>query len=464
MTFRGLRIDFAEHSGQLPEIVTDYRREAIRQIDFTVPLPEYGSEKCGLLESDEDKQRNNAVFTDSLKTFFQTPRLWKGDSAGDGKGSCRAGGRTLVIRAFSKSDTGNMEDEGEKRKRMELAKSGKTDDISATRFESSYLHLDGELPEVSVISELKVYGRNHWMSDDLACHPRFISGNAAARLMMSFPRLRRAHLQLSDGESRDMALREREREGGMILPTSALLSSLLTYLQGFARVLKSSSLQHLKLKYPGLMPENQENQPPPIPSIRGRDLLSANLGALSQQLVTLDLAGIFSNDLFSHELSWPHLQRLDLWTFMCTPAGDWMIEKDPEESDYELDAEPYEAVSDYMHDHQLPARIHYPKNPCRTLPRKDLVDEFFLAAGKAVARMLKLHCMIVLSEPSIFEFEYSSDGYSAGSVEWQTLSPSSPNPLTYKPCDEVIAAWKNAVSFRQGELEVLIRDAKSTRR
>jgi hypothetical protein len=165
------------------------------------------------------------------------------------------------------------------------------------------------------------------------------------------------------------------------------------------------------------MPENQDNRPPQIPSIRGRDLLSLNLGALPQQLVTLDLSGILRNDLFSHGFSWPHLQRLQLWMFMCTPSGEWMIEKDPADSDSDLDVEPYEDLSDHMHEHQLPARIHYPNNPCRTLPRKDLVDDFFLAAGMAAARMPKLQSMVVLNESSVLEFEYSSDCYSAGVVE-----------------------------------------------
>jgi hypothetical protein len=208
------------------------------------------------------------------------------------------------------------------------------------------------------------------------------------------------------------------------------------------------------------MPGNQDNQPPRIPSVGGHDLLSLNSGALSQQLVTLDLSGIFGIDLFSHEFSWPKLQRIQLWMFMCTPSGKWMIEKDPEESNYDLDVEPYEDLSDYMHGHQLPARIHYPNNPCRTLPRQDLIDGFFLAAGKAAARMPKLQSMVVLSEPSVLEFEYSSAGYDAGSVEWQTLSTFRPDPPTYRPCDEVIIAWKDAVASRQGELEISIRGSR----
>jgi hypothetical protein len=174
----------------------------------------------------------------------------------------------------------------------------------------------------------------------------------------------------------------------------------------------------------------------------------------------MDLTGIFSNDLFNLEFSWPHLQCLQLWMSMCTPSGDWMIEKDPEESDYEFDVEPYEDLSDYMHEYQLPARIHYPKNSCRTLPRQDLIDDLFLAAGKAVARMPKLQSIILLSEPSILEFQYSSDGYSAGVVEWQTLSTFRPDPPIYRPCDEVIMAWNDAVASRQGELEISIRGSR----
>jgi hypothetical protein len=209
-TFRDLHINSAERLTQLNDIVTYNRRIAIRRIIFTALLPEYGSEEYGLIETDEDRKRNNAVFTQAFRSLFQILRLWQDDAEGDGKGSCRTGGITLIIRAFSKSDAGNMEDASEKQRRIFY--SGE-DDIGATRFETSYLHLDGELPKVGVISELEVYGRNDWVSDDLTCDPRPISGEAVACLMGCLTRSRRAHIQLSDEESRDMILREREREG-----------------------------------------------------------------------------------------------------------------------------------------------------------------------------------------------------------------------------------------------------------
>jgi hypothetical protein len=146
----------------------------------------------------------------------QTLRLWQNDSVGDGRGNARAGGIKLVVRACSKSDTGNIEDATKKQERID---SEGSDDIGATRFESNYLHLDGELPEVAVVSELEVYGRNYWTSDDLSCDPRPISGEAVACLMGYLPQLRRAHVQLSDEESRDMALREKERESKMTSPS-----------------------------------------------------------------------------------------------------------------------------------------------------------------------------------------------------------------------------------------------------
>jgi hypothetical protein len=161
------------------------------------------------------------VFTKSLRSLLQILRLWQNDSAGDGRGSARAGGITLVVRAFSKSDTGNMEDAIKKQERID---SEGDDDIGATRFELSYLHLDRELPEVTVISELEVYGRNHWISDDLSCDTRPISGDAAARLIGRLPRLGRAYVQLSDEESRDIALREREREGKIFRANSLFCS------------------------------------------------------------------------------------------------------------------------------------------------------------------------------------------------------------------------------------------------
>jgi hypothetical protein len=214
-TFREVHIDSAKRLHQLNDIVTYNRRKAIRKIVFTALLPEYGSEVYGLIENDEDRKRNNAVFTQAFRSLFEALRLWQNDAEGDGKGRCREGGITLIIRAFSKSDVGDMEDASEKQKRIYY--SGE-DDIGATRFETSYLHLDGEVPEVGVISELEVYGRNDWVSDDLTCDPRPISGEAVACLMGCLTRLRRAHVQLSDEESRDTILREREREGKTIRP------------------------------------------------------------------------------------------------------------------------------------------------------------------------------------------------------------------------------------------------------
>jgi hypothetical protein len=114
-----------------------------------------------------------------------------------------------------------MEDADEKQKRIDYSGD---EDIGATRFETSYLHLDGELPEVSVVSDLEVYGRNNWMSDEVTCDPRPISGEAVACLMGCLTRLKRAHVQLSDEESRDMALRERERQGKTIRPDSSFYS------------------------------------------------------------------------------------------------------------------------------------------------------------------------------------------------------------------------------------------------
>jgi hypothetical protein len=214
-TFRELHIDSAKRLHQLNDIVTYDRRKAIRRIIFTALLPEYGSEVYGSIENDEDRKRNNAVFTQAFRSLFRTLRFWQGNAEGDGKGRCRIGGITLIIRAFSKSDAGNMEDASEKKRKIYYSGD---EDIGATRFETSYLHLDGEMPEVGVVSELEVYGRNDWVSDDLTCDPRPISGEAVACLMGCLTRLRRAHVQLSDEESRDTTLRERERQGKTIRP------------------------------------------------------------------------------------------------------------------------------------------------------------------------------------------------------------------------------------------------------
>ncbi|KEQ94851.1 hypothetical protein AUEXF2481DRAFT_262278 [Aureobasidium subglaciale EXF-2481] len=204
-TFRELLITSAERLDQLRDTVTHTRREAIRQIDSTVLLPGYRADEYRPVESAEDRQRDDAVLTELLRSLTQALRCWHVDSAGDGKCGSRAGGIRSVVRAYSNSDIGNMEDPFENQKQIE---SGGGDDIGASMFQSSHLHLDGELPEVAVVSRLEVHGRNYLINGDLRCDPGPIFGEAAARLIRCLPRSRRAFLQLSDEESRDMALRE----------------------------------------------------------------------------------------------------------------------------------------------------------------------------------------------------------------------------------------------------------------
>lgn len=141
----------------------------------------------------------------------------------------------------------------------------------------------------------------------------------------------------------------------------------------------------------------------------------------------------------------------------CTPSGDWIIERDPLDSeDEELDIGSYEELSDWMRPEQMPSRMNYPENPFREAVKGDATHDWYFAAADAASKMPRLELMKFRITPRIHSFEYHSDRISAGSVTWRSRSTT-----TYQPHDDVIAAWNRACDGLQGQLEVSIQGSTS---
>lgn len=84
-------------------------------------------------------------------------------------------------------------------------------------------------------------------------------------------------------------------------------------------------MTHLRLSYPGVVPRNQTFGPPAVPLEGVRDLLSFRLNNVTQQLQTLDMRTVLSEDFFSildPTTSWPQLRTLRIDLDPCTPVGD----------------------------------------------------------------------------------------------------------------------------------------------
>lgn len=143
------------------------------------------------------------------------------------------------------------------------------------------------------------------------------------------------------------------------------------------------------------------------------------MGILSQQLISLDLTAVLSDDFFSlaESRSWPYLQRLEISLNPCTPSGDWIIERDPLDSeDEELDIGSYEELSYWMRPEQMPSRMNYPENPFREAVKGDAMHDWYFAAADAALKMPRLELIKFRITPRIHFFEYYSDRISAGSV------------------------------------------------
>lgn len=70
LTFRRLRLD-SERLHQSSQYLTPDRRAALRNLDVTIHLPEYGENKWNRLETEAEKATNNETFSTSLATLFK---------------------------------------------------------------------------------------------------------------------------------------------------------------------------------------------------------------------------------------------------------------------------------------------------------------------------------------------------------------------------------------------------------
>ncbi|KAG9848964.1 hypothetical protein KCU98_g5099, partial [Aureobasidium melanogenum] len=435
LTFRELRTESIEHLRQIPQYMNRDRWDAMRSLDVIVHLPEYERERWYQIETNEDKQINNAIFSDFMMKLFETVNTWE-QYRND------APRFTLAIQAISMSDYWHL-GRLNRMKRYANATRGAED----IRIQASYLRLTGNLPSLSAISGLIVRGARNVriIKPGRSCCPRLLSGESVCRIVRACPNVNKAEVDLSDQESKDLGLRNAER--------SAFATSFTGLPQG---------LRHLKISYPGVVPANQLFSPPSIPVVDGKDFLSYRLNMISRQLQYLEIKAVLSDDFFDMTdpaTAWPLLQSLSIDFDPCTPSGDWMLELDPTDSDVEPDHErAYEfevRMGGYKSEAEWPAKMHFPRRSFRTAVNSDILDDISLAAARALTKMpslrdLKLNVGDGQAETGCL-CSLTSDGRSSHKVVWRSRSAT-----MYEPHADVIAAWKQVFAERTGELEIQV--------
>ncbi|KAG9603186.1 hypothetical protein KCU77_g1362, partial [Aureobasidium melanogenum] len=428
LTFRHLCVD-SDDRLQLSHYLTPDRRLALRKLDVTIHLPEYGQDKWRELEFESEKAINNQILSTSLTALFEIINSWTTLAVSDSpipKSSSYARHvqprLTLEVQAICKSDYYHMDHQDSACRRCisEL-------DCVTTRHESSYLHLVRQLPPLPAISDLIIYGGAPRVFQEI--HPRYISAQAALRIVEACPFADSVDLQLSDMESKRLTQRNLGREA------CARALSLVP-----------KSVTHLQLHYPGVVPQNQFFNPPIIPT----------------QLESLRLQAVVSDDLFeitSPMTNWPKLRNLHVDFDVVTPNAKWMFERDLKDSVRErIDPDEDQGyaemrILDDRRDHEMPARFDWPRRFFRSACNCDAFDGVHLAIAKAIPRMPNLRTLRFSVDQGTAGCvcTYTCDGRENHKVLWRSCSTT-----TYEPSPEVMAEWKKAVAQRSGQLELQV--------
>ena len=197
-TFSDICINTTKRLEEFQRLVsTTHRRASIRIIALRVELESYDEKARARFETDEERQRNNKIFTTTISTLFRTLSGWS-DIAGI----------HLSIRAQSPSDYLALKSKGEIKQRLREAKS-RVNDLLSQRYERSYLEFsrtttDSECPPVFAIASLSIQG---------LAKERLIEPASSVLIASKLPRLNCVGLCMKDDCKRDEQLRQRLRNG-----------------------------------------------------------------------------------------------------------------------------------------------------------------------------------------------------------------------------------------------------------
>jgi hypothetical protein len=218
-----------------------------------------------------------------------------------------------------------------------------------------------------------------------------------------------------------------------------------------------SSVKELNLVYDYCPPHDHSFLPPNL-LIGDSDLFSIHLRTFSQQLTSIDLRGgvVISSELFwpidsdsipRQRPHWPYVTSFTLNYAPVTPSGQWLFERDTDEEPLEVESP--EDLSLYMEEDEIPPRENWKLNPFRRKANERLINDFYLAAGRAVAEMPCLRAMVLMAEQSTIDhsLDYEATTSTASLRFWST-------PL-FEPEESVLKVWKEAARKNTGaELEI----------
>ncbi|KAH8662093.1 hypothetical protein BX600DRAFT_550925 [Xylariales sp. PMI_506] len=370
-------------SDEARQTLTPSRFRLVHTINLEAVLDEYDDEARTRVETSQEQHRNSKRFTSMLVDFFALLKPLEATQAlthQDRK-------RTLILGAYSPSDTWREPGRGVERRRWRLRYL--IPDILDYRYLQSHLELlECDLPSLSFISHFQIPQAWHQY--------RFINPGACCIIASKLNKLDSIVWHLSDNEKRDLDLRRRLR-------------------RDMARCLPAlpPSLSHIQLTYSHDPPHNETFEPANIVGPKGTpDPVSVALRDVCQCLETATISAALTPEFFwptfvassadngsdekardirgeSPQLHWPRLRKLQLGICPADPSGRWLHERyyryrtlSPEDG-YATPSD--DGIEDGEPD--TPAdEDRWPKY-FRGSPNETTMAEWLLAAGQAAARM-----------------------------------------------------------------------------
>lgn len=285
ITFHRLRIGNDELDA-FRAIVTQHRCKYVRRLAYTVLLPEYPQERGNCLETSEEQDANNEVFTQSIADLFSILRQWE------------HAGRVSNLRFHLKgpeTSSDNMESE--------------------KRWDNAHISLSDteKIPKIASITYFQVEGN----------HRRTIPPSLSLQLLTLLPNVKHIY---------------GDYNGDFVQ------SNHTTERLAFASTLHETRLPNNSVAMFDFHSEPPFDQREPtsscLPPHARYDPFSASLRSFSQNLKTFILSAYIDSTLFwpsPHEPcptpSWPSLRKLKLSFNPVAPSGEWYFDGTPRDAE-----------------------------------------------------------------------------------------------------------------------------------
>ncbi|KAI2473170.1 hypothetical protein F4781DRAFT_427581 [Annulohypoxylon bovei var. microspora] len=406
----------------------------VKNIILNVLLPRYEGEPTIRLENPREMERNSNVFTQNILALFDLLSQWPGK---DLSAPNRPALISLAVHVSSRTDT-YLKAYGDILFHEE--RSATANDAQVWRYHRSVLQLDDSvtLPSLQHVPISK-------LTFPTISYRRQISAISLARItsVLNLNNVKFLSWQFGDVEKKDMDLRIARRQ------ELANAIDALPKLEWF----------ELNIEY--YPPHNHDFDPP---SLYETDPVSCALRRLGKRTKSLCIYGaLASTELFwpihgsnpTPEPDWGSLERLSLSFHPITPNGKWWFKNDEDSKIRDI-----ELIVTSPEPDEIRAEEDDEWNLWRHAPIQRCMDEFYMAVGRAVAKMPKLVFMHLesaahLIEPANRKFHIHHFVFDV----WQNRRAiafwySMPG---YEPSDAVMKVWERSAYERALELHILVK-------